>query len=125
MASRGVTVNAVAPGIIASPMADAAFDAKQIAELVPAKRAGTPDEVAALVGVSLRRRRRLHHRPGDLDQRRDDVVVGSVHTTEALLFSTLLQLAVIVLAALRRWLPRLQPHGEASGTVAAANARYP
>jgi 3-oxoacyl-[acyl-carrier protein] reductase len=43
-------VNAVAPGIIASPMADAAFDTKQIAELVPAKRAGTPDEVAALVG---------------------------------------------------------------------------
>ena len=30
-------------------MADAAFDAKQIAERVPAKRAGTPDEVAALV----------------------------------------------------------------------------
>lgn len=52
-------------------------------------------------------------------------MVGSVHTTEALLFSTLLQLAVILLAALRRWLPRLQPHGEASGTVAAANARYP
>jgi 3-oxoacyl-[acyl-carrier protein] reductase len=50
VASRGVTVNAVAPGIIASPMADAAFDTKQIAELVPAKRAGTPDEVAALVG---------------------------------------------------------------------------
>jgi 3-oxoacyl-[acyl-carrier protein] reductase len=50
VASRGVTVNAVAPGIIASPMADAAFDAKQVAELVPAKRAGTPDEVAALVG---------------------------------------------------------------------------
>jgi 3-oxoacyl-[acyl-carrier protein] reductase len=49
VASRGVTVNAVAPGIIASPMADAAFDAKQIAALVPAQRAGTPDEVAALV----------------------------------------------------------------------------
>jgi len=42
-------VNAVAPGIIDSPMAAAAFDAKQIAERVPAKRAGTPDEVAALV----------------------------------------------------------------------------
>jgi 3-oxoacyl-[acyl-carrier protein] reductase len=49
VASRGVTVNAVAPGIIASPMANAAFDTKRIAELVPAKRAGTPDEVAALV----------------------------------------------------------------------------
>jgi 3-oxoacyl-[acyl-carrier protein] reductase len=50
VASRGVTVNAVAPGIIASPMADAAFDAAKIAQLVPAQRAGTPDEVAALVG---------------------------------------------------------------------------
>lgn len=50
VASRGVTVNAVAPGIIASPMADAAFDAKQIAQLVPVQRAGRADEVAALVG---------------------------------------------------------------------------
>ncbi|HNB45133.1 MAG TPA: 3-oxoacyl-ACP reductase FabG [Burkholderiaceae bacterium] len=49
VASRGITVNAVAPGIIASAMADAAFDAAAVAQLVPAKRAGTPDEVAALV----------------------------------------------------------------------------
>jgi 3-oxoacyl-[acyl-carrier protein] reductase len=49
LASRGITVNVVAPGVIASAMADAAFDAKTIAELVPAKRAGRPDEVAALV----------------------------------------------------------------------------
>lgn len=50
VASRGVTVNAVAPGIIASPMAEAAFDANAIAQMVPAKRAGTPQEVADLVG---------------------------------------------------------------------------
>lgn len=50
VASRGVTVNAVAPGIIASPMADAVFDAKLVEQMVPAKRAGTPQEVAALVG---------------------------------------------------------------------------
>ncbi len=50
VASRGVTVNAIAPGIIASPMADAVFDAKVIAQLVPAQRAGTPEEVAALAG---------------------------------------------------------------------------
>ena len=50
VAGRGVTVNAIAPGIIASPMADAAFDPKLVAQLVPAKRAGTPDEVAALAG---------------------------------------------------------------------------
>jgi 3-oxoacyl-[acyl-carrier protein] reductase len=50
VASRGVTVNAVAPGIIASPMADGSFDAATIAQLVPAKRAGRPEEVAELVG---------------------------------------------------------------------------
>jgi 3-oxoacyl-[acyl-carrier protein] reductase len=50
VASRGVTVNAIAPGIIESPMAASAFDPQRIAELVPAKRAGTPDEVAALCG---------------------------------------------------------------------------
>lgn len=50
VASRGVTVNAVAPGIIASPMADAVFDKTLIDQMVPARRAGTPDEVAALVG---------------------------------------------------------------------------
>jgi 3-oxoacyl-[acyl-carrier protein] reductase len=38
----------VAPGIIASPMAEAAFDAAAIERLVPCKRAGTPEEVAAL-----------------------------------------------------------------------------
>jgi len=50
VASRGITVNAIAPGIIASPMADGAFDAATIAQIVPAKRAGTPQEVAALAG---------------------------------------------------------------------------
>ena len=49
LASRGITVNAVAPGIIASPMADQAFSAEQIGRLVPMKRAGTPEEVADLV----------------------------------------------------------------------------
>jgi 3-oxoacyl-[acyl-carrier protein] reductase len=48
VASRGVTVNAIAPGIIRSPMADGSFDAQMIAQMVPAKRAGKPEEVAAL-----------------------------------------------------------------------------
>lgn len=50
VASRGITVNAVAPGIIESPMAAGAFDAEMVKNLVPAKRAGRPEEVAALVG---------------------------------------------------------------------------
>jgi 3-oxoacyl-[acyl-carrier protein] reductase len=49
LASRNITVNAVAPGIIASPMADAAFDKAIIEQIVPMKRAGKPDEVAHLV----------------------------------------------------------------------------
>ena len=48
VASRGVTVNAIAPGIIASPMADAVFDPAVVQQMVPMKRAGTPQEVAAL-----------------------------------------------------------------------------
>jgi 3-oxoacyl-[acyl-carrier protein] reductase len=50
LASRGITVNAVAPGIIATAMSEASFDAEAIARLVPMKRAGTPEEVADLVG---------------------------------------------------------------------------
>ena len=50
VASRGITVNAVAPGIIETGMSSRHFDAQAIAQMVPAKRAGRPEEVAALVG---------------------------------------------------------------------------
>ncbi|MDP9045120.1 MAG: 3-oxoacyl-ACP reductase FabG [Pseudomonadota bacterium] len=49
LASRGITVNAVAPGIIDSGMAAGSFDATAIERLVPARRAGRPEEVAALI----------------------------------------------------------------------------
>jgi 3-oxoacyl-[acyl-carrier protein] reductase len=49
VASRGITVNAVAPGIISTNMSDPVFDAATIADLVPMKRAGTALEVASLV----------------------------------------------------------------------------
>ena len=49
VASRGVTVNVVAPGVIESPILGASFPREQIESLVPMKRAGTPGEVAALV----------------------------------------------------------------------------
>ncbi len=49
LASRGITVNAVAPGIIATGMAHD-FDKATIDRIVPMKRAGTGEEVAALVG---------------------------------------------------------------------------
>ncbi len=49
VASRGVTVNVVAPGIIESPMIAGTFDAETVSRIVPMKRVGTPQEVAALV----------------------------------------------------------------------------
>jgi 3-oxoacyl-[acyl-carrier protein] reductase len=48
--SRGVTANAVAPGIIDTTMTAEAFDLARIQQLVPMQRAGTPTEVATLVG---------------------------------------------------------------------------
>ena len=50
MASRGITVNVVAPGVIAGRMAQDSFAPEQIKAMVPAGRAGRPEEVAALVG---------------------------------------------------------------------------
>ena len=49
MGSRGITANVVAPGVIAGGMADAVFPEERVKQVVPAARAGTPDEVAALV----------------------------------------------------------------------------
>jgi 3-oxoacyl-[acyl-carrier protein] reductase len=49
LASRGVTVNCVAPGIVAGTMSSGAFDAAAVERMVPMKRAGRPEEVAALV----------------------------------------------------------------------------
>jgi 3-oxoacyl-[acyl-carrier protein] reductase len=49
MGSRGITVNVVAPGLIAGSMLGATHDAAMIKAMVPAGRIGQPDEVAALV----------------------------------------------------------------------------
>jgi 3-oxoacyl-[acyl-carrier protein] reductase len=49
LASRGITVNTVAPGIIESPAIAEVFPKEAIDRLVPMKRAGQPEEVAALV----------------------------------------------------------------------------
>jgi len=49
VASRGITVNAVAPGIIATAMSKGVFTTEVIERLVPMKRAGAPEEVAAVV----------------------------------------------------------------------------
>ncbi len=51
VASRGITVNCIAPGFISTPMTDA-LNEKQtsaIKEHIPAQKFGTPDDVAAAV----------------------------------------------------------------------------
>jgi 3-oxoacyl-[acyl-carrier protein] reductase len=50
VASRGITVNAVAPGIINTAMTQDSFSAEVIQQMVPMKRAGKAEEVADLVG---------------------------------------------------------------------------
>jgi len=49
MSSRGITSNAIAPGIIAGSMTDEVFSKEKIKQLVPMQRAGSAEEVAALV----------------------------------------------------------------------------
>ena len=49
MASRGITANVVAPGVIEGAMAEGSFDPAMIRQIVPAARAGTAGEVASLV----------------------------------------------------------------------------
>jgi 3-oxoacyl-[acyl-carrier protein] reductase len=48
VARRGVTVNAVAPGLIETEMTDGISSG--LADAIPARRPGTPEEVAACVG---------------------------------------------------------------------------
>jgi 3-oxoacyl-[acyl-carrier protein] reductase len=49
LAKRRITVNCVAPGLIETDMLDADVPVGEILKMIPAERAGTPDEVAAAV----------------------------------------------------------------------------
>lgn len=49
MASRNITVNVVAPGIIEGHMTQALFTDEQVMAMIPAARTGMPMEVAAVV----------------------------------------------------------------------------
>ena len=48
VATRGVTANVIAPGLIASTMTEGLFDPARVQQLVPMGRMGRPDEVAAV-----------------------------------------------------------------------------
>ena len=49
MASRNITVNVVAPGIIEGRLTESLFTSEQVKAMIPAARAGTPAEVAGVV----------------------------------------------------------------------------
>ncbi len=55
LASRGVTCNAVAPGMVETDMTASMTDTakSELVNSIPARRAGRPEEVAALVGFLL------------------------------------------------------------------------
>lgn len=50
LASRGIHVNAIAPGLIATDMTDAMPEAakKKLTESIPLGRMGTPEDIAAM-----------------------------------------------------------------------------
>jgi 3-oxoacyl-[acyl-carrier protein] reductase len=48
LAKRKITVNCIAPGFVETAMTEG-MDAKQLAEKIPVKRLGKPEEVAALI----------------------------------------------------------------------------
>lgn len=55
LARRGITVNAVAPGLIETDMADALADMREeVKKAIPMRRLGTADEVAAAVSFLFR-----------------------------------------------------------------------
>ena len=49
LASRNITVNCIAPGLIETDMTDVGLPMEEILKAIPAKRAGKADEVAPLV----------------------------------------------------------------------------
>ena len=49
LGKRGITVNAVAPGLIETEMVEAHFPVAEIVKMIPLARAGAPDDVAQAV----------------------------------------------------------------------------
>jgi len=67
LASRGITVNVVAPGFITTDMTNVLPEKikTEVKERVPVRRLGAPEDIADLVCYLAGPRRRLYHRPGD------------------------------------------------------------
>ncbi len=72
-ASKGITVNAICPGYIATEMVKAVpkdILEKSILPQIPVRRLGEPEEIARCVALPRRRRGRIHHRGDAFGQRR-------------------------------------------------------
>ena len=72
VASRGITVNCIAPGFISTPMTDA-LNEKQTAaikEAIPAQKFGTPEDIAAAAVYLAAPEAGLHDRPDAARERR-------------------------------------------------------
>lgn len=54
LAKRGITVNAVAPGVIETDMAETIEEADMVKRAIPMRRFGRPEEVAAVVAFLFR-----------------------------------------------------------------------
>lgn len=65
LASRGVTCNAVAPGMVETDMTASMTDTakSELVNSIPARRAGRPEEVAAVVGFYCRTPRHISRAP--------------------------------------------------------------
>ncbi len=76
-ASKGITVNAIAPGYTETDMVSAvpANVLEKIVAKIPVGRLGKADEIGARRDVPDRRRCRLHHRLDAVDQRRPAYVL--------------------------------------------------
>ncbi len=72
VASRGITVNCIAPGFISTPMTDV-LNEKQVGtikEAIPAQKFGTPADIAAACVYLASAEGRLHDRPDAARERR-------------------------------------------------------
>ena len=75
VARDSITVNCVCPGPTDTALLDQVAEASQklydgLARAIPLRRIGQPTDIAPAVGVPRLRRRRLHHRPDAVGQRR-------------------------------------------------------
>ncbi len=86
VASRGITVNAIAPGLIETDMTAVLSDEirKNILTKIPLGSLGQPDDIASAVAFLASPEAKLHHRPGAGGRWRDGDVAPKLLFTATL-----------------------------------------